>query len=243
MNRTQIMVHAGGQRITKDVLDMIPLPDQTNTYVPVSHYQLAETLKTVSDDLLKGFTFMSDDYVIAKKGNQFFGLLKYGGEHPEMGLSIAFRNAYDKSMAVGIAIGNSVFICDNLALTGTITIMRKHTQNVWKDLESSIVSAIYNSKNNYYKILDDSATYKTIQVHDDDAFRIYGLLYGRDILSIRQLATARESWDNPAYDDFKDKNLWSLYNHCTDALKTAPPMVRMDKHIELHSFFNAYMDK
>ena len=33
-----------------------------------------------------------------------FGVLTFRGEYAEMGLSIGFRNSYDKSMAIGIAM-------------------------------------------------------------------------------------------------------------------------------------------
>jgi len=35
---TEILMHRGGELVTRDQLDLIPLPEQTESYVPVSHY-------------------------------------------------------------------------------------------------------------------------------------------------------------------------------------------------------------
>jgi hypothetical protein len=67
---------------------------------------------------------------LARQGNQLFALLNFKKDHNELGLSVAFRNSYDRSMSIGLAIGASVFICDNLALNGDIAVMKKHTKNV-----------------------------------------------------------------------------------------------------------------
>jgi hypothetical protein len=42
----------------------------------------------------------------------------------EAQLAIGFRNSHDKSMAVRIAVGASVMVCDNMLITGDINIRR-----------------------------------------------------------------------------------------------------------------------
>jgi hypothetical protein len=171
-----LYLHCGGKLITKDSLDLIPLPPETPTYKPVSHYALVQKVLTVSQDLLKGFHLEREQYAIAKEGRQFFGVLNFAGDHPDVGLAVAIRNSLDRSMSIGFAMGGSVFCCDNLALTGDITIMRKHTTNVWKDLEDLLVTTLYNNRNNYMKILEDSDHMVQIGLTDEAAWQLMGLL-------------------------------------------------------------------
>jgi hypothetical protein len=230
-----LLVHRGGQIVTRDDLALVPVPEATDSYIPVPHNNLADTLSTIGRDILKGFTLSNEQYALAREGQQMFGVLAFRNDHTELGLSIGFRNSYDKSMAIGIAIGAEVFVCDNLALTGDITIMRKHTVNVWSSLEDIAISTLYRSQQNFRKIVEDSETLKGRMIDNSEAFKMIGLLFGHGILTPRQLPVVKKEWLTPSYDDFRPRTMWSFYNACTEALKSCPPLVIMEKHISLHT--------
>ena len=223
-------IHRGGELVTRDQLDLIKVPDQTESYVPVSHYALAGKISTIALDLLKDYALVGESYAVARQGNQMFALLKFKSGNDEMGLSVAFRNSYDKSMSVGIAIGASVFICDNLALHGDIAIMKKHTKNVWTELEDLAISSLYKAQRNFDKVLIDSQRMKAIPMNDDEAFRLMGYLYGHDLVSPRQLTVLKDEWLKPSHEEFRERNLWSLFNATTESLKSCPPTIIMEKH-------------
>jgi hypothetical protein len=234
-----LLIHKGGEYCSLDDLRDIPLPQETRTYKPVSHYDLAKNLAEVSGGLLRGYQLDKAQYGLARDGNQMFGVHTYrNGISSSMGLSIGFRNSYDKSMSVGIAIGASVFVCDNLALTGDIAIMRKHTANVWNDLEELTITTIYRSQHNFTKIVEDAEIMRGRYLSNDDAFRMIGLMYGNDIISPRQIPVVKREWLNPTQADFEERNVWSLYNAVTESLKTAPPNKVMEKHIALHEILS-----
>ncbi len=229
-----LMVHAGGNYATRDELSLVPVPEATDSYTPVPHNHLAETLMTIGRDILKGYALNAEQYALAKEGRQMFGVLTFKGENTDMGLSIGFRNSYDKSMAIGIAIGAKVFVCDNLALTGDVTVLRKHTGNVWASLEDIAISTLYRSQKNFQKIVEDSEFLKNEKITDTGAFQYMGLLYGKGVLTPRQLPVVKREWLKPSHEEFSSRNLWSFYNACTEALKSAPPVLIMEKHIKLH---------
>lgn len=231
---TEILMHRGGELVTKDQLDLIPLPEPTDSYMPVSHYDLADKFLMISQDILRDYTLVGENYGIARQGNQFFAVLKFQREKSEIGLSIAFRNSYDRSMAIGLAIGASVFVCDNLALSGEIVVMKKHTKNVWTELEEKAIATIYKSQNNYEQLIGDADVFKSLAMDNDDAFRAMGLLFGNNIISPRQLTVLKEEWLKPSHQEFEPRNLWSLYNAATESLKSSPPVTIMEKHIRLH---------
>jgi hypothetical protein len=226
--------------VTKDEMALIEVPQATDSYLPVPHNHLAETLATIGRDILTGFTLHKEQYALAREGQQMFAVHVYKDTHTEMGLSIGFRNSYDKSMAIGIAIGANVFVCDNLSLTGEISIMRKHTANVWKGLEDVAISTLYRSQKNFEKIVADSEAMRGVEIGDDEAFRMIGLLFGHGILSPRQLPVVKEEWLKPSHVDFQPRNVWSFYNAATESLKSCPPIMIMEKHIQLHTMITEH---
>jgi hypothetical protein len=230
-----LIVHKGGHLVTRDDLSMILLPEATESYFPVPHNHLADSLSTIGQDILKGFSLYKEQYALAREGQQMFGVIVFKQDHSELGLSIGFRNSYDKSMAIGIAIGAEVFVCDNLAFTGDITVLKKHTANVWSSLEDTAISTLYRSQKNFEKIIEDSASLQGMTIDNAEAFKMIGLLFGHGVLTPRQLPIVKQEWLNPTYEDFRPRTMWSFYNACTETLKNCPPLVIMEKHIALHT--------
>jgi len=232
--RKELVLHSGARSVTRDELDLIPVPVATETYQPVAHYDLVTKLATVSQDLLTGYTLSDEKYGIARQANQLFGVLKFKNADQEMGLSIGFRNSYDKSLSVGIAVGATVFVCDNLALSGSITVMKKHTKNIWDALEEMTVTSLYRARHSFEQIRVDSESMKAVEWTDADAARALGLLYFDGVLSPRQLPVTRDQWLKPDHVEFQARTPWSFYNACTHALKSTPPAGIMERHIALH---------
>jgi len=231
----QLLMHtAGGDYCSLDDLREIPMPEETRSYKPVSHYDLAKNLAEVSGTLLRDYELERSQYGLARDGAQLFGVHTYRNGSDSMGLSIGFRNSYDKSMSVGIAIGASVFVCDNLALTGEIAIARKHTSNVWNDLEELTITTIYRSQHNFTRIVEDAQVMQGQHLTDNDAYRLLGLLYGQGVITPRQIPVVKKEWLTPSHEEFEDRNVWNFYQAVTEALKSAPPPKVMEKHIALH---------
>ncbi|MBT4131220.1 MAG: DUF932 domain-containing protein [Candidatus Marinimicrobia bacterium] len=234
MTQELLMHTADGKYATLEELREIALPEETPSYKPVSHYDLATNLAEVSGTLLRDYELERSQYGLARDGAQLFGVHTYRNGSDSMGLSIGFRNSYDKSMSVGIAIGASVFVCDNLALTGEIAIARKHTSNVWNDLEELTITTIYRSQHNFTRIVEDAQVMQGQHLSDNDAYRLLGLLYGQGIITPRQIPVVKKEWLTPSHEEFEDRNVWNFYQAVTEALKTSPPPKVMEKHIALH---------
>jgi len=233
-----MILHCGGQAVSYDELTQIPLPEETSTYKPVAHYDLSQNVIKMGNDLLKNKEWDSAQYAVTKDGQRFFGLFTFRDTNEytnePMRFNIAVRNSYDKSMSVGMAMGATVFICDNLALQGDIKVMRKHTQNVHKDLEEMLVTGIYRGNNNYINILEDAHALSKVNVSNNHVYKFMGLLFGHGIIRPRQLSTAMKQWKTPTHETFKERNAWSAYNAINHALKSSSPNRIMEDHIDLH---------
>lgn len=106
----------GTQVVELDDLSLIPTPEATATWTPVSHRQLANSIRTIGQDLI-GLPLHSEKYGVARQGQQMFAMITFKADHSEMGLSIGFRNSTDRSMSIGITVGSSVFVFSNLMMT------------------------------------------------------------------------------------------------------------------------------
>ena len=230
----QMLLHCGGQSASLPDLMSVPLPKETNSYKPVAHADLAINLIDIASNVLSGFEYKKSNYGLARNGNQLFGIHTFRGDDEDMGMSIGFRNSYDKSMSVGVAIGGSVFVCDNLAITGEVTILRKHTANVNIDLEELMVTAIYKSQGNYKQVLEDAKQLSQISFNNHDAYSQIGLLYGCGIITPRQIPVVKKSWLKAEQEAFLPRNSWSFYNAATEALKCCKPNNLLERHIGLH---------
>jgi len=233
-----LLLQRGSQAATIENIQAIPVPQATRTYQPVAHEHLSTMLLQMANHLLPNFSQASTQFGLAADGNKMFGVHTLRSENTSMGLSIGFRNSYDRSMSLGIAVGASVLVCDNLALSGDITILRKHTLNVIRDMESLALAAIYKSQRTYNQILMDAESMRLQEINDDNAYRMLGLVYGRGIMTPRQIPIAHREWESPQYEDFEPRTVWSLYNAITEALKIAPPQSIMEKHLGLHQIFS-----
>jgi hypothetical protein len=230
-----LLLHSGGETASMEELAAIPLPKETRSYKPVSHQALATMLGAIASDLLPEFELVNTQFGLARDGQQMFGVHTLKNGSPAMGLSIGFRNSYNKSLSVGIAMGSTVFVCDNLCLDGEVTVLKKHTLNVIASIETLALSAIYRSRSAFNQIQEDAEVMKGVPLSDEDAYRTIGLLYGNGILTPRQIPVVKNEWLKPSHADFEGRNVWSFYNACTESLKSSPPQSIMERHLSLHS--------
>jgi len=232
---SDLILHRGAREVSKYDLEQIPLPEETDTYKPVGHYQLVDTIATIGRDILRQ-ELIREQYGVGRNGNQLFAVLSFGNGNDKQALSIGIRNSLDRSMSAGLAIGVKLFICDNLAFSadGGIAVLKKHTKGIWEALENLAISTLYKSGKVYENILVDFDRMRGVRLNDDEAYKTFGLLYGREILSPRQLTTAVDYWKKTPLIEFQERNLYSAYNCCTEALKSSAPLTAMDKYIDLH---------
>jgi len=225
----------GGQECSLQDLKGIPMPAETRSFKPVSHYDLSLNIAKVAGELLPEFDLNSSQFGTAREGGQLFGVHTFKHSNTELGLSIAFRNSLDKSLALGLAFGGAVFCCSNLVLQGEIVKIRKHTTNIHQDLEEMILTGVYRARTSFISAVDDAKTMKQIELMDDGAYRALGHLFGHKVLSPRQMPIALKEWHKPSHQEFEPRTLWSLYNAVTEALKQSPPQSIMERHLKLHA--------
>lgn len=215
----------------------VRVPVQTNSYSPVSHKDIIETVREELDK--RNMQIVKSRFNTSADGNRVIGYYDINFDNdPEMGLRFGFRNSYDKSMSVAALAGSQIFICENgMIKSDGLQYMRKHTGSVLRELKDVIFRGAEQLERQFIEMKVASSKMKNIELTKQQAAEMYGRMFMiDDIITSTQLNIVKRQLNNPSFDDFKDDTLWSAYNHVTYALKESHPNTYFQQHINLHNF-------
>lgn len=191
----------------------VPVPQQTESYIPVSNKFLIDTIKAQlhSND----FIVSTEQYELSKNGLQMFGSMSVATNNNVMLKEFGFRNSYDKSLPVGFAAGSKVLVCSNLMFRGDIILMRKHTLNVFGDFEKLLTEAISNINVQFDAIQNEYGRLNLIPVSDLEASRLVGEMYFKNKIKDTHISIIKKEWN----ETYKNKTAWDFCQCTTEALK------------------------
>jgi hypothetical protein len=237
---TQLILHSGGVPATFEELGGFELPPETSSYKPLGHQDLVRMATKRTRRELDYDGEMEWSHGVNKEGQQYFGVCKLTDLHltEQQCLVMGLRNSYDKSMSGAVAYGGSMFVCDNLSFFGSlITVMRKHTTNIVRDLQRLFVEALENVIEDTTVHAEAIEKWQAIPCSQDDGYRNLGLMRGKGLLTPTITNNAFREWQNPRQEFFKDRNVFSLYNATTEAMKAVAPSRALKTYSGVHGFF------
>jgi hypothetical protein len=232
-----LVAHSGAVKATRQDLESIAPPAGTTTWKPVRH---AELVSVIRDQLeTRGLAIREETYAVQRDGALLFGVLDLAWrENGEFAAALGLRTANDKTMAIQIAVGIRVFVCDNLVFSGDlIALRRKHTAKL--DLPREIARAIDRYQEGALALergierLRDAA----ISEHEAKA-RIFDV-FEQAILPIRFFRPVCDAYFRPAADasDVKPRTLWGLHNAMTRQVRRMSPAPAFQATVELGKLF------
>ncbi len=235
---SNLMLHRGGKEATLEEIATIPTPEETKSYKPLPHYDLAINTMRIGEEMLsvRGFKVDKAAFGLDKDGARMFGVVSFANGVEGMGLAVGFRNSYDKSMSAGFAIGGKVFVCDNLAMAGELVVMRRHTGGIIEELRDKLVLTFHRAHQTWDSLVEDRRKMQALELTDDRAHEVMGAAFGRGLLEPRQFLRASREWRRPEHTEFEPRNMWSLYNAFTEVYKSFQVHEVMERHIQLHKF-------
>jgi len=226
-----------GARATREQVFALNPPEHTQSWKPVAYRDAIGRLGD-SIRMRMGREVIEEQFSLNKAGTQLFYVARVDVRDDEQGLSIALRQSYDKSLALGVAAGSHVFVCDNLMFNGdAFTIMRKNTTNVWEDFTNLINGQVELSRGAFEEMQRYTAQLKQISCNKRKGYATLGVMRGEGILTPTQASVAYSDWDEPRHEEFGDRNLWGLYNATTEALKSGNAGGTIDRHVKAHGWF------
>jgi len=135
----------------------------------------------------------------------------------EVGLRLTLQNSFDRSLRVSFALGMLRLVCTNgmTTLENEQSMTKKHSSNVETGfLSEALQKAIGGWDNAIDKM--ESLSHKAIE--HDQGLTILGNLVRMGALSDRMSAEIAKVWNDPTYEEDKDRNLYNLYNATTQHL-------------------------
>ena len=185
-----------------------------------------------------GLELTHEEFALNKSGTQLFHVARFDHGTDEAGLAIGLRQSYDKSLALGVAAGAQVFVCDNLCFSGSdFRVMRKNTTNVWEDFRALIRAQVAHSLGAFDAMQVDFDKLKSVPCNLRRGFAYLGVLQGEGILKPNQATVAYSDWREARHEEFADRNLWGLYNAVTEGLKRGSARDVIDRYTNAHGWF------
>jgi hypothetical protein len=229
--RKKLVLHKGCQITTIDRVRAVPLPEleAESRYAIVPHGAVIDLV----EQRFKRETGEDAVWAVAanRTGSQFFGICS---KRPERGVdsgpAAAVRNSYDKSTRFALALGESVFVCDNLAISGSdLTYSRIHIGQAWKEIEVQVVGQMARILAVFEMARQRQLQMKDAALEADAGFRILGAAIGRSILRPRLAQRVVNDWRRRESRYGDERTAWRLLQHMTEALQREPVAQQMPK--------------
>lgn len=228
---------------TADALMKLPAPVAMGpNHEPVHHGQLVEAIHGEINK--RGYDVAREQLAVSGKGHALFGvidLVKKGATwvaDQARGLSFGFRNATDQSLAIRAVAGARVFVCDNLAMSGSMfAIQRKNTTGL--DLGDAIARG-FDRFLQHAEILDlQIARLEGEVLSDDNAKKMIYEVFAARIVPVRLFDDVDSFYFRPAeaMTDCQPRTFWGLHNAFTRAMKDLSPVRGFGANVALGNYF------
>src|SRR2546421_602151 len=226
----ELLAHRGAQIVARDQLKEYVTPEATETFKPVGHSQLVETLTQVMQD--RGLFITREQFAV--QNHRLFGTFDLEWQKMEdYGAAVGFRHANDKSMPITIAVGARVFVCDNMAMLSELITVRKHTSRL--DLGEEMDRAMYKYMQGFRRLQDDIQVWKDSPVEERRGKLLIYDVFQQKILPLKLFHPTVASWEAVTKDN---STAWGLNNCLTEHVKTLAPAPAFRCTARLAKFFS-----
>lgn len=215
---TNLVLHCGARAIDRTRLATIPCPAATDTWHPIPHIELVNQVERSL--AASNMRIVAESFGVTADNARMFGLLQVANckDMSDYAYVIGLRGAIDKSLSRGLAVGSSVFVCDNLAFSGEIEMHRKQTKNIMEDLPLMVDTAIAQLAARWDHQGKRIAAYKNTGITDDQALRLLYNIAG-DVFPEQRFFDINREFLAPRHPEFPKGTLWALFNSVTEFLK------------------------
>jgi hypothetical protein len=234
---SKLVLHRGGWEATKADLASVPVPEETDSYVPVPYGRFVEEVEIHVPRF--GLTITEKRFALAKDGRQMFGVFTCTNSHghADYALAVGLRSSYDRSLALGLVAGTRVFCCDNLAFSGEASMHRKHTANVFRDLPDLIYRMLSKVSAMRERQHAEIAAWRARELCRADAHHLMVEAIRGRVLPASQLPKVLNAWDEPRYPEFEPRTAWSLFNAFTEVAKSQRPRSQIENTLRVTGVF------
>ena len=219
-------------------LAKVTTPNRTETYQPIPHADLVSIFREQMKNAR--LNIKQELHTTARFGQRYFGLFEIDmGKQGSSGTVVGLRNSHDKSFPAGLCAGNAPFVCSNLAFHNEVTLHRRHTPNLLRDLPQIVSRAIGKLTDMWTRNEVRVTKYAETPLTDDQAGTLILRGYRAGAIGKTMIADVLDQWEKPLHEEFAPRNLWSLHNAFTEVYKGN--LIALPKRSEsLHSILDPF---
>jgi hypothetical protein len=236
-----LVLHCGARHVDRQDVEQASTPASSRTWVPVPHHRM---LEQVEETLVgNGMTIVNQAHALWNDGMRYFGLLEVsnGAAHLDYQLVIGLRNSHDKTFPASLALGSAVFVCDNLSFSAEVTIARRHTRFIERDLPRVIHTSVGRLADVRGQQDERMESYQETQLTDPAAHDLIIRAIDANVLPVTQLPAVLRQWRTPAHEEFttSGKTAWRLFNAFSETWKGRNLTALPRRSQVLHGLFDA----
>ena len=226
----KLIAHSGAQYIDREGLKVLETPEPTDSWTPIPHFELVTALE--GQLRARGITIIKEQYAVQKA--KLFGVIDTDYQvTAEGGAAIGVRTSNDMSLALQLAIGYRVFVCDNMSFAGDlIALKRKHTANL--DLHKEFAEGIGRYVRDYRRLQDDISVWKETPVTPERAKTLIYDIFLQKIVPARLFHPVIGTYQATLH---QGQHLWTLQNAFTRHLQALNPAPKFTATVKLGRFF------
>jgi hypothetical protein len=225
------MLHCGAHHVTRNELAALPLPEARGPRHVVRPF--AEDVDLVELQLNElGLVITDEAFGTVADHQRYFGVLEVAplegewlSKNHDYSLMVGLRGSYDQSIARGLAIGSRVFVCDNLAFSGEVSILTKQTTNVGDRLPRLMRDAVAQipqlaeHQNRRFEV------YRNVELRPRAGDAMVIELLRRGVINTTQVERVVREWDTPSHAEHAEQgySVWRMHNAVTEGIKPTNP--------------------
>lgn len=217
--RPNLILHCGASAAERRQVIDVPTPHPTHTWNPIPHIELVNHVEATirSNGLVVG----NQAHSLSHDGMRYFGLMEIQRRNEDQDYCwvLGLRNSHDKTFPAGITAGASVFVCDNLSFSGEVKLARKHTRFILRDLPHLVQGAVGRLMERWHHQDARLNGYRLTDLDDRSAHDLVIRALDVGVCPNRLVPAVLQEWRHPRHADFEARNVWSLFNAFTEALK------------------------
>jgi hypothetical protein len=247
-----LCLHAGANAVTRNELALLPVPAPRGARHVCRPF--IDDVDLVTDALkAEGFKILDEAFGVKTINDvpaQFFGVVEVAleGEYLPAGgyaLDVGMRGSYDQSLPRGLAVGSRVFVCDNLAFSGEVSLNTKQTTNIDRRIPQLLRDAVARVPAMAQHQAQRFDAYRNYEIKSRVGDAALIELVRRDVLNPSQLGKAIAEWDAPSHAEHAEQgwSVWRLQNAVTEAIKPSNPdrahvLTAWDRTTKMTKFFD-----
>jgi hypothetical protein len=190
-----------------------------------------------------GYAIEAEEHFATNKEDVFLSKISVRSLHLPIGMGfrwqVALINSYNRQVAIKTAMGAEVYVCTNGCLSAEYLMRTKHTSNVFSRIDGFVENSVRTVNHRANVIFEQFMRYLDTDAGSDrQVHHVVCQAYQQGIIPASGIGQVLDHWRTPEHDEFRPRNVWSLYNAFTSYDRGRSPFERSTRVNRLHKILN-----